>query len=865
MISEVHRLETLYQDLMNRVSVLETKIADRFTEVGRQTSAPEEIFGVSDDGDIVSLSDSVFSEDYWDSGFSQDSLGPKDGFSQDRAYWYLLQEGKERCDYPAGSVVGVYADGIGDPGLDAAYLGVVPISPDNLPLGATPPTPRHALVAMIGHVPVLLCRRDRGYFLASRNRRIAVKWFEGDEYPQLCREEDGEWLRAHPPNKGRLIGYTVPELKEEICFQGVQGAVAVQISYHDQLSVLEAKVKDHDRRIDDHEMRLGNLEGNSFDDYFHQYSGEGGARDATRGDFHCLQFTRRWLWDRIVLWLREKVEGEGALRSRLLWISAEPGMGKTAFACRLCDLLSEGEESSLVASFFCVSQGETSSAVSLVKSLAGQCARNLPGKSVREIFLTGFRKLGNQLEIIPAIELLLLEPLRVYTTHIQKRTGGMPPCRVMVIDALDELSQGREQILSMLRELDRKLPEWLRVIVLSRPEADIRRHLDALNSEYKLSREDEQHLDDVKLYIQSWLPGLASEGDVASAVAIVLEKCQGIFIYLSLLRRDLEEQYEEFGCISLESLSCLPNELTDYYRRLCERARGGERASQESFDRDCRPLLALLVSSYESLSVSDAQSIMNHFHIPQNRFLQAKKRIVSLFNLEKQARSGKEVQCFKVFHLSFKDWLTDGSAKHNFSIHAKADQEMLLSYCRDQAALLCVGEGSPPEEGSYFYRRALSHLCHGEETDQARAVQLSFRLDFLMACLNDSGMGAAGLVDALTALSSALPPLPSLVEGSRSLRHLVRLIVASSPGLAMTGESFPAQILLRVDASAAEQVPLLGGLRFQADVWKGPRGGTWLKPVYATCPLSFGPEQLCIPHSEVPISHFFPLILPPYY
>ncbi len=244
----------------------------------------------------------------------------------------------------------------------------------------------------------------------------------------------------------------------------------------------------------------------------------------------CMGGTREYIIDEIITWV---ANGSGS--NNIYWIYGLPGIGKTSLAHSICQTLDE--QNRLIGAFFCQRDDTNSS-------------------EPRNILPTLIYKLA---EISPSFRRIVAERLRSnhnLTTESMKDTLfldfilSMPAQPnehplAFVIDALDECgnNEGRPDVLKALTDAAALAP-WLKIIITSRPEADIERFLNGLAgssySSYDLAT-DQKASDDLRTFARSQFELVAShwhlptpwpgESDLNSAIS----RANGLFIFIKTL------------------------------------------------------------------------------------------------------------------------------------------------------------------------------------------------------------------------------------------------------------------------------------------------------------------------------------------
>ncbi len=188
-------------------------------------------------------------------------------------------------------------------------------------------------------------------------------------------------------------------------------------------------------------------------------------------------YGRQWLFDATRTWLDEST-------SRMFWLKASPGIGKSAFAAKLTHRTS----SAVIGFFMCDFQGKKDpeeSAREAIRTLAFQMASRLPDyrlKLIHEQRVDEEKILKKSADDL--FEYLITEPLN--------KSGKIAEATrlCLVIDGLDEAGRsdhGNALADLLVKHVDR-LPEWLGVIVTSRPEPYLEQMLKPVDAGAELTR-----------------------------------------------------------------------------------------------------------------------------------------------------------------------------------------------------------------------------------------------------------------------------------------------------------------------------------------------------------------------------------------
>ena len=217
-------------------------------------------------------------------------------------------------------------------------------------------------------------------------------------------------------------------------------------------------------------------------------------------DFCCMNGTREVLLKQVISWATKGQEEEG---SNTFWIYGLPGIGKTSLAHSICAILHEGNH--LAGAFFCRRDDRSlSEPRNILPTLIHKLAIMFP--PFRRL-VAG--RLRNDANLMPGSmkHSLLLELIR-------KLPRTPKHALVFVIDAFDECgdTESRPDILRALTDAAVHAP-WLKIVITSRPEGDIHRSFDALQSSherYDLAA-DAQAPSDLQIFAQDRFKKLASK------------------------------------------------------------------------------------------------------------------------------------------------------------------------------------------------------------------------------------------------------------------------------------------------------------------------------------------------------------------
>lgn len=232
---------------------------------------------------------------------------------------------------------------------------------------------------------------------------------------------------------------------------------------------------------------------------------------------------RQWLFDRYERWL-----ASGS--SRLFWIKGAPGIGKSAFAAALVSRA----KTVVIGSYFCDFQAlkpPEEAAKEAISTLAYQIASRLPDYRARLLFRDYIdqAKIGAR-NADELFQYLITEPLC--------RSAKIPEAyrMTLVIDGLDEAGRaaGGNVLADLLAKHADSLPDWLGLVITSRPEPYLARQFSQFSC-HDVDSDTPDNLDDIRAYLHGAIDPQVEPQARRAVVETVLAKSEGIFLYARLL------------------------------------------------------------------------------------------------------------------------------------------------------------------------------------------------------------------------------------------------------------------------------------------------------------------------------------------
>lgn len=259
----------------------------------------------------------------------------------------------------------------------------------------------------------------------------------------------------------------------------------------------------------------------------------------------------------------------------LLWLSGNPGCGKTVISAFLLDCLEERAKTTnaKVAYFFCDDKQEKQkSAQSLLRGLIHQLVVTTP--SLIKHAMVHYINQG-------AIMVESLDTLwRIFLSII---TDPLSNGTYIILDALDECEKtSRDDLLRRLSEYFRSSSEttdtYLKVLITSRPYPEIQILLQEQPTTTRLKVEDEeQNINaDISSFVSHKVDELAKERGYDLRLKEEVQKAlqagaDGMFLWVSLI---VEELLDTPISLVSETLASIPNSLNGLYTHLLRRLDG---------------------------------------------------------------------------------------------------------------------------------------------------------------------------------------------------------------------------------------------------------------------------------------------------
>ena len=489
---------------------------------------------------------------------------------------------------------------------------------------------------------------------------------------------------------------------------------------------------------------------------------------------HLRRFVgREWIFERIDGWL-----GEDA-GPRVWWLTGAPGVGKSALAAWYSYHRPE-----VVAIHFC-RFGHTAKADPrrAVLSIAYQLSSQYPdyADALKALDLA---ELAGTANADTLFDELIVQRLPAAAPHPGRKA-------LIIIDGLDEATSNRSNPLAQLLAAQfEKTPDWLRLLVTSRPEPEVKFALQAYTP-VVLQGTSSENTADARAFIAREYARFAPEGRVADGVVEeILKRSEGIFLYLELVRKELED-----GILSLDGIDAFPQGLGGVYAKFfAERFR-----DKEAFEKEYRLVLEAVVAAREPLDPGFLAQLFGWENYDRRERLAA---LGSMF-VDVAGR-------VQPFHKSLVEWLTDESKAGEYFVD-RSDGERRMA----DSGWASYGLGAE-QLPRYFLKHLPAHLAAaGKRQPDIRRLLLDF--EWLWARLD------------ATAISPLLEDFNLLKADAGGADQPLRLVQTalqlSSHVLATRKNELPSQLTGRLSAFEHDEIRRL---LEQAAGW---RNASWFKPL----------------------------------
>ncbi|KAJ8550649.1 hypothetical protein ON010_g10421 [Phytophthora cinnamomi] len=380
---------------------------------------------------------------------------------------------------------------------------------------------------------------------------------------------------------------------------------------------------------------------------------------------------RQWLFEQFQQWVQGSTTTiplsstlssptRELINRRVFWVIGQIGSGKTSVAAQMVQTCPE-----IAAFHFALQEDEqTRNARRCVLSLAYQLTTQLPEPTTYKSLVL----------LIDGIEWLISDSSASATPSMPPLSGGSW-----------RETKDDECLVSMLPALVSRLPEWVRVVVLSREDPPVLSKLHAFDpADVVIDHYQQENDHDIRRYLDLSLSKLPlSEVDFAKAsaqivdgtpdnnhefgleqvVELIARRSEGLFLYAVNVVQAITE-----GRLRLHELAELPVGMGAYLQQFF----ASHFADHDIYKQRVRPVLEVLCSAYEPLPFATLARVLE-WDVYEQR--DASAVLGSLFCIE--AGYDADSQLLRPFHSSVLDWVQDSNSSGDFFVDAASGHERL--------------------------------------------------------------------------------------------------------------------------------------------------------------------------------------------
>jgi WD40 repeat protein len=415
--------------------------------------------------------------------------------------------------------------------------------------------------------------------------------------------------------------------------------------------------------------------------------------------------------------------------SRVLWLCAPPGWGKSAVTARLAHA---GGARVLAVHFCRYNEKLTRDAREVIRSIAYQMATQL---SDYRNALLGLLKLRGRpplsdYSVSDLFHALIKEPVLGASLDGGRISEGR---LLIVIDALDECidENGQSELLDLLSREFENLPNWIGLVITSRRESAVIERFNKFGV-FPLEAFSHENQQDLSVSLREWLDKRISRGQLEKGKAEqmlehLMNACQGNFQYLQTLKKAIDQG------IWQGNESHLPLGFADLYRQWFDR----KFSTSADFDANARPMLEWMVSVHEPLS----KGLLEQLEPDVRRRKNIRTKLGAMLVEDGENR-------LHFFHKSLAEWLSDErQTGENWIIDSRAGHSAIAATLSHQWAedkrsgATSLFQAWPKDARAYALRHFPAHLSLSSGLESLELVDVLTDFDFALDRCED---GAAG-------------------------------------------------------------------------------------------------------------------------
>jgi hypothetical protein len=307
---------------------------------------------------------------------------------------------------------------------------------------------------------------------------------------------------------------------------------------------------------------------------------------------------REWVFDAYEHWLDHQPS------SRVFWIKAGPGFGKTALAVQMANR----HRAAIVGTWFCDHQSvELRDPLRALQTIAYQLALRWDDYRVRLLPRLGLFADSAPERIEEARKELAKKNLNdLFSFLISEPMAGLiwrEHKLVILVDALDEAAEpdGSNPLAALISRRFLELPKWISFVVTSRPDASVVPYLQGFKP-FAIEDGDDRNTADLQSYCSAQIGPTLPATDRERLCDLLVNKSAGMMLYLRLIFEGLlEGTLQPSGLDTLES--GLPGLHSRYHAAFEARFR-------KDFRENVQPLLRLIMAAPGPMPLDLAREVL---------------------------------------------------------------------------------------------------------------------------------------------------------------------------------------------------------------------------------------------------------------
>jgi WD40 repeat protein len=413
-----------------------------------------------------------------------------------------------------------------------------------------------------------------------------------------------------------------------------------------------------------------------------------------------LPGTRQWLLDQFSAWFKDKNSN-----SNVMILTAGPGVGKSVFAAEVCRIYAG--KGQLAACHFCqYNKSDYSNPRMIIESLASNMCENVKGFKA---------KLDDQLQRSHSKE-TLSDEFRVLLNDPLHALGKRKPM-LLVIDALDESEvAGKSEFLELISEEFPKLPQWIKILITSRPELPVKEELQHLNP-VEITPHDMKNEEDLVKYLRKSLSHICNDYEVFESLAW---KCEGSFLFAYYTQLELKETTKQLTTENISEL--VPKGISGSYKKQFKHLEN-QLSDFGLSEVKLKRFLQILVASKGPLPLSLLPECLG---LPDDIDCEIRESIIGIMSSILPVYDN----CLTIYHKSLRDWLiSDGYKEHAFTVDSYTGHEYLWRVCKKEfdqiISLSTFSSFKPSPMTKYALAHGISHMIEsGSKTSYHLSVDV---------------------------------------------------------------------------------------------------------------------------------------------